>query len=494
MTRPFRLNRGAARLWAGLLLGGSSPQLWAHSFGRSYTPPLPFWMYVGGAALALLASFLVVSYFLVRRAEPARAAAWRGIGWSPGGIAWVLPAARLLALASLLLCVATGLLGKNLPYGNFNMTFFWIWFVLGLPYLTVLVGDVYAFCNPWRSVSLALGRVLRGYPRGLLSYPRELGYWPALVLYMSFIWIELYARNTPLSLAWGLLGYSLLNGLGVGLIGLRDWFRYCEFFSVMLRLLGAMAPLAYMPRSHGQPRQVCLRWPGQGLLELSVQSWGLVVFVLFMLASTSFDGLQATLFWRELLWVDLYQAGLRDWVGRNPLAAVPSMIRINTAWNTLGLILSPFVYLGAYLSVMALARRLTGGRHTLRHLAFQFAPSLLPIALVYHLSHYYTLIQSQGVRIVALASDPFGWGWNVFGTAKWLQRAIIPDANTVWHVQLVLIVAGHVASVVLAHLIALRLFPGHRQAVVSQLAMLVLMMALTSLGLWILAQPLVIDN
>ena len=35
-----------------------------------------------------------------------------------------------------MLCILTGLSGTQNLYANFNMTFFWIVFVLGVPYLT----------------------------------------------------------------------------------------------------------------------------------------------------------------------------------------------------------------------------------------------------------------------------------------------------------------------------------------------------------------------
>lgn len=99
----------------------------------------------------------------------------------------------------------------------------------------------------------------------------------------------------------------------------------------------------------------------------------------------------------------------------------------------------------------------------MRELALRFASTLLPISLAYNVTHYYTLIQTQGVKIVSLASDPFRHGWNLFGTARWLQRTIIPDPITVWHAQVVPIVVCHVASVYLAHRVALRLFASRRR-------------------------------
>ena len=110
--------------------------------------------------------------------------------------------------------------------------------------------------------------------------------------------------------------------------------------------------------------------------------------------------------------------------------------------------------------------------------------------MAYHASHYVTLLLDQGPKILSLISDPFGWGWNLFGTTNKFRAAYLPDLTWVWHVQVTLILAGHVSSVVLAHRVALRVFGSRREAILSQLPMLLLMVGFTVFGLWILAQPL----
>ena len=62
--------------------------------------------------------------------------------------------------------------------------------------------------------------------------------------------------------------------------------------------------------------------------------------------------------------------------------------------------------------------------------------------------------------------------------------------GVIWHTQVLLMLGGHVVAVYLAHVVALRVFPSHRQGVVSQLPMLALMVAYTCLGLWVLSLPL----
>ena len=125
----------------------------------------------------------------------------------------------------------------------------------------------------------------------------------------------------------------------------------------------------------------------------------------------------------------------------------------------------------------------------MRELALHFGFSLLPIVLAYHVSHYLALLITQGTQLLPLLSDPFGRGWNLFGTADWLRVPLVPSAGAVWHAQVAIIVAGHVASVWVAHVEALRLFGSTRLALRSQWPMLVLMVLFTTTGLWILAQP-----
>lgn len=485
--------RALDRPVVALLLLLLTPAASAHSFGRVYNLPVPFWLYAWGAVAALAASFVVVGYF-VSAGTHAQTRWQRDLTASPF-VAWtrrlrLLRVLQTLSVAALLLCLLAGFAGSQNAYRNINMTLFWIVFVLGFAYLTAVAGDLYARINPWRLLAVGLGKFLRRYPQGLFQYPRSLNYWPAVLLYMAFIWVELFARVGPWGLSLALAVYTAINLIGVGLVGLRDWFHYCEFFSVFLRLIARMAPLEFVPGDGQHGSRLRLRAPFSGVLDAPAENFGLLVFVLFMLSSTAFDGLRETVVWQKIFWLDLYKDWLSEWAGKNPLAAYPLMRQIFLGWQTFWLVASPFVYLAIYLFFIWLTQKATRSEKSLRLLALEFALPLLPIALVYNITHYYTLIQTQGLQVIRLLSDPLGKGWNLFGTGQWLLRGNIPDAGTVWHVQVVLIVLGHIVSVYLAHKVALRVFPTQRAAVISQIPMLFLMMFFTTAGLWILSQPL----
>jgi hypothetical protein len=98
---------------------------------------------------------------------------------------------------------------------------------------------------------------------------------------------------------------------------------------------------------------------------------------------------------------------------------------------------------------------------------------------------------TAGQLIIPLASDPFGAGWNLFGTAGYRVDIGLIGARFVWYTSVLTIVAGHVIAVYLSHVLAIRLFENRRGALWSQLPMLLLMVFYTLASLWILAQPII---
>jgi hypothetical protein len=452
----------------------------SHSFGTQYTLPVPFWMYAYGASAALVASFAIVAYVartptlpapIARRAVPLRLRLPEVLVALLGG----------LSLGLLALSIATGFVGTRDVYLNFNMTFFWLVFALGILYLSALIGDLYQFVNPWRVLCSTL------FPgsghRALLRYPPRLAYWPALLFYFAFIWIELFGESQPNSLAMVLLAYTAVNCVGAILFGQAEWFRYGEFFGIIFRLVGRIAPVRYERDNAGI--HATFRAPLQGLLDDPPPTrLTLLLFVLFMLSSTAFDGFHETLPWVAFFWKHVYplMPASADGYG--------SSVHLYYAWQQLMLLASPFIYLAVYLACVATSKMAAGSLKSLRDLALAFTLSLVPIAVAYNATHYLSLLASQGLQAVRLASDPFGLHWNLFGTANALSDPVILDASIVWHTQVALVLIGHIAGVYVAHVEALRSFAQTRRAIISQLPMLLMMVLFTVAGLWVLSLPI----
>jgi hypothetical protein len=480
------LTTGLALL---LLLGAGSVS--AHSFGQSYTLPVPVWLYLYGAAATLVISFAMVGYFVGAKAG---AASHRRIALSR----WWRPDSRLscvlfgllrgLSVALLALAIVSGFIGNQNAYRNINMTLFWVWFVLGFTYLTVLLGNWYTLLSPFRVLADGLERILRCRFQGVYVYPPALSYWPGLAFYLVFIWLELFGRASPLSLSVILSVYTAINLLGCWLIGKDVWFKYGEIFAVFLGLVAKIAPVHCEYNTAGRVKNVFLQRPFSGLYQKRPVPFSLLVFVLFMLSSTAFDGLHETALWVGGFWKNLYQLVLFPIYGSTPPVTLPTIRKLFLVYQSGALILSPFVYLGLYALFLLIGGRLLRYGSP-RDLLTWFAYSLIPIVFAYHFTHYYTLLQIQGPQMLRLMSDPLGIGWNLFGTAQTVIN-IVPDMGRVWHTQVAVIVAGHIVSVYLAHRQALVLFPDRRAAMLSQLPVLVLMVIFTSVGLWILSLPL----
>ena len=427
--------------------------IYAHAFGALYNLPVPFWLYLYGSGATLLVSFILISYFMnhgkfkeVPNLKLLQLTSDRSI---------VVTILKVFSVLLFLLTILTGLIGVNNSLLNFNMTFFWVIFLLGFYYLTAIVGNLYAIINPFKML-------FSGIKSQLTSYPERLGYLPALLFFMILIWMELFLGVTPFQLSLILIVYTILNSLGITLIGQNSWFKYCEVFSVLFNLLGKMSIFEV------KNGQILLRPPFAGLLQQNSNSFSLVIFILFMLSSTAFDGLHTTTPWYQFI------------------SNLGGSIALK---QTLGLILSPLIFLAVYLLLIYVLKVFTKSKHTITNLSARFSFSLIPVALVYNVAHYYTLLINQGQEIFRLVSDPFGFNWNLFGTADY-QSKLFLDAGFIWHSQVFLILFGHVVAVYLAHLIALEIFKNRKQATLSQIPMLILMIIYTLTGLWILSQPI----
>ena len=230
-----------------------------------------------------------------------------------------------------------------------------------------------------------------------------------------------------------------------------------------------------------EDRQVNLRPPAVGLSRPEPVTADRLAFVVFVLAIVTYDGLMATPLW---LRVRTLAAPVVEALG---IPGIEGLYLI----QTLGLIAAPVLFLAAYLGFVKLAQVFSRGVTSTWRLAAAYAYTLVPIALAYQAAHYYTLLVIQGQAALALISDPFGRGWDLFGTADYEINVGVLSADFVWYSQVALIVVGHVIAVYLAHGIALRILQDKKRAVRSQYPMLALMVLYTVFSLWILNQPVI---
>ena len=440
-----------------------------HAGGTAFIQLLPTHLYLLGAAITVAVSFALIAFVPAGRFARLTSV-WTVVGRLPGSLAdgWST-AASLVSLAVVVTLLAAGLLGSRDPFANPLPVFLWAVWWIGFTYLHALFGDIWSCVNPWVGVYRLVGS------RPVLPYPDRLGSWPAVAGFVLFAWFELIhpAPTDPAVLARVVGAYLVVHLVGVFLVGL-PWLRRAETFSVFFRIIAAVSPFVVRDGAVG------VTLPTFRLLHVSAPPASGVVFILAVLASVSFDGMSRTFAWLTTIGVNPLV-----YPGRTALMAV----------NTVGLIGVFVAFSLSYVAAVALGRRLGRVRIPAGELVGLFALALVPIVCGYHFAHYLPVFLVDVQHALRAASDPFARGWNVFGTADWhVIASFLSDASRVyaiWHIQVGLIVGAHVAGIVVAHALAARAGGTMRTMFLGQLPLLGLMVAYTTLGLWLLSAPAV---
>ena len=456
---------------AATLALAAAPDALAHGLVGKQDLPIPRWLFAWAAAIVLVISFVGLAV-LWPTARWQRTPEKRLLPLS----AFAEPLAGALGVAIFAIGVYAGLAGNQSANENLLPALVFVAFWVGLPVLSFLFGDVFRALNPWRAIGRLGGWVVaRVSPAAAaepLQYPRRLGYWPAALGILAFVWVELIysGRTDPSSLAVLALAYAVVQLIGMSLYGVETWTRRADAFSVYFGLFARLAPLRWTRRA------LMIRRPFSAASELPVLP-AVALLVCTAIGTTSFDGFSI-----HSQWTDLAQT-LQD--------AFESLgLSTGTALDwafTIGLIAVVLVIYGFYRLGIAGMHTVVPDRSS-GELAGAFAHTLIPIALAYVIAHYFGLLAYQGQSLWYLASDPLGDGSDLFGTANAAIDYAWVSATAVWYVQVVTLVVGHATGLALAHDRALALFGSTKAAVRSQYWMLAVMVGFTCLALWFLSE------
>lgn len=455
----------------GVLVAAPDPAL-AHGLVGREDLPIPKWLFGWAAAAVLIASFvgLAVLWPKPRLEHPSE----RRVAGVPRLLD---PLAGAIGVALFALVVYAGFAGDQTTTNNLAPTLIFVLFWVGLAVVSPIFGDLFKALNPWRATARAVGwitgRASRGGLPTPLSYPRWLGRWPAAIGILAFAWVELVysGRGDPSNLAVLALVYAAVQLVGMSLYGIETWNRYGDGFGVFFGLLARIAPLRWARDG------IYRRRPLSGLTTFDVVP-GTVALLCVIIGTTSFDGFSGGPAWSEIAprLTDLW----RD-------AGFGQATALELAF-TVGLIAGVLIVAGLYrLGVIGMQSAEPGDTTSAAELAGRFAHSLVPIGLAYVIAHYFSLLAYEGQRAAYLVSDPFGTGADLFGTSTASVDYTWISATAIWYVQVAALVIGHVAGLVLAHDRALISFDDNRSATRSQYWMLAVMIAFTSLGLWLLS-------
>ena len=445
--------------------------------------PIPEEWFAWGAAAVLVLSFLALSALWMKPR-------YETDGWNAGAVfsrLLVNPVTDVIAGAIgvflLGVVVWSGLYGTSNSAANFNVTFVFVTFYVGLGIVSVFLGDVFRAFNPWRAIGRVVGGAFRlvagSAAPAPLSYPERLGRWPAVVGLALFLWLELgygvpfdpVVLIDPRSIATATLIYTAITFVGMALFGVERWCERGETFSVYFNMLSRISPLEVRDGKLGR------RPWFSGAVGWAIPA-GSVAFVLLAIAGTTYDGAAEGVLAEPIDWLyDLINGG----------AEAEGDILARRITTTVFMLLVYGIVTGIYWAGVR-GMGTEGSSLSLRRLGRTFAHCFIPIAFAYSLAHYFSLVLYQEqAQFTYLLSDPLGDGSDLFGTASGTVDLNVVTSEQIWYVQVGSLVIGHVAALAMGHDKALTVYESLRRATQSQYWMLALMVSFTVLGLALLS-------
>ena len=295
MTKRIRLT-----IFGGLVVFAvvvtASPAA-AHGIGGRTDLPLPAWQMAWAAGFAVASSFVILGAFWSRPRLEAAAHGRRlaDLTTLAGRVVEVFLKLIGLFLFGVMMFAAWD--GNTNASTNITGDALFIWFWVGLQFVSFLLGDVWRAFNPFVTLADSAAWVRSRVTGTQLSLPteREESLWPAVAAIFGFVWFELayHSSSSPRSIGVFLTVYSVVLLGGAAVKG-RGWVRSADGFAVLFTKLAAAAP--FYRDDNGSLR---IRPPLAGLSTVPDVP-GTVPFILVVLGSTTFDGFTRSSFWTDI--------------------------------------------------------------------------------------------------------------------------------------------------------------------------------------------------
>ena len=192
---------------------------------------------------------------------------------------------------------------------------------------------------------------------------------------------------------------------------------------------------------------------------------GMEYFILLMIGTVTYDGLRETTFWFNLFGTRSYETSFST-----------------MAFLSMNLIVIIFYRFACYFAI-----RVSGENYNLNEISLKFGHTMLPIAFAYHVTHYLGLLLFESQTLLYRLNDPLGFGWNLFNAQETTVDYFL-EPIVLWTVMVIVTLAGHMLSVVLAHDLSVKIF-GHQKSDKTQYIFLFITVALTLQALFVLSVP-----
>ena len=462
----------------------------AHAVNIEYNFPLPIWLYALAGGIAVLASAPAAAIAIRDARDPTSGDFYPAFAPLHLGLIGV-------AMTSLLLLdgLIGGAFGDPLSVtANPLPLLIWVDFWVGLGIVSALVGNLWDFISPLNSLGRLVDRQLAG--RGVLArrYPDWLGVWPAVLLLLAWSWAELIWLDgaRPRYLLWVVVSYLAIQLAAMAVFGAERWLAHGELFTVFARTFSRFAPLELYTLTSQPPcpaglcptsterigcpacwlqapkeqRGLRLRSYGAGVRREPALPAGGGAFAVAALATVVFDGYHSSRIYASLI----------DRLFPNQPAG-------SALVGTLTMLVIVGGFVLAYFGIAALVSLFEERDPLLT--AARYAPTLIPIAAVYFIAHYFLYWLYVGQLTPGTVADPFEREW-VPDYKAWTPFS----GSAVWWIEVALIVWGHIVAVFQAHRVALVKHSDRTRALAVQVPLVLLMVGYTFSGLWVLGQAL----
>ncbi|HAN07370.1 MAG TPA: hypothetical protein DCP89_02605 [Acidimicrobiaceae bacterium] len=429
--------------------------LLAHGIGARGDLPLSVGTLAVVAGVAVFVSFAAL---LTGWKEPRFAAIAEGrtvFAVNPGAVIFVTSITRTLGALAVGVSLWSALFVEDSTVENIAPRMVYVLFWIVIPLSSVVFGDLWRLFSPFEAIASLTKKFRHARPTSKQSG----SLYGAAFFLLLFLWLELSfhrpAGRTPLAImliVW--VGWCSQGAVRGG----TTWLGNNDPLAVLTRLMSSVS--CFTVRAN----QLIVRRPIVGLADVPTQR-GLAAVVLVVLGGTSFDGLSRTDWWTSLI------SGKLEWA--------------RTFVNTLGLLFVTALIISLFLGAVRMMQRKDENEDPM----FEdgFAVSLVPVLVGYGIAHYFSMAIFEGQFLLIQASDPFGLGWDLFGTRTNYVNYRIVSSTTIAAVQASGIIAGHVAGVVVGHDRALESLK-KRESLAAQLPLVALLVALTIIALLLLVE------
>lgn len=397
------------------------------------------------------------------------------------------PIGMLVLLFFFVMAILAGLAGTPVGSYNFGIVFVWIvWWALLILVLVPFFGRLWCTICPIPAPGEWLQR--RGVIRRAPGRLRTLGWhWPRRLRNIwlqnaGFLALALFSAvilTRPRVTGWLLLG-MILGGVALGV--LYENRVFCRYVCPVGGFIGLYS-LTSTIELRVKDAQICLDHETKDCVVGTAQSYGCPWMVFpGNLERDAYCGLCTECLKacpRDNIAVNLrpFGADLLVAKGRSLDEAYKALIMLGCALLYSAVLLGPWGWVkdwanmatipggaayatgflaitvagipGAFWLATLAARQAAGLTLPVRRLFVDYAYCLVPLGLTGWIAFTAGFLFVNGSYIVTVPSDPFGWGWDLFGTRSIRWRPILTQAVAVLQTGMLLV--GLVYSVVIAY-------------------------------------------